>query len=114
MPSSDDTIRLWNVFTGATIGTFAGHKQPVLSVAFSPDGRTLASSGDDSTVRMWNVATQQELLVDRRLGGALSNLLFSPDGRLLLGSKRNAGRAGGLQVYRAPLLGEIVSAQRDE
>ena len=105
-PGPDDTIRVWDVFSGAEIGTCAGHKQPVFSVAFSPDGRTLASSSDDSTVRLWNVATQQELLVDRRLGGSLTNILFSPDGSLLIGSGRGTGRPGGMHIYRAPLFTE--------
>jgi len=63
---------------------------------------------------MWNVTTQQKLLVDRRLDGSLTNLPFSPDGRLLLGSNRTAVRAGGLQVYRAPLFSEMVAPLRRE
>jgi WD40 repeat protein/serine/threonine protein kinase len=106
----DDTIQLFDVTTGKSLGTCAGHKQPVFSVAFSADGNTLASASDDSTLKFWNVATQQELLSLRRLGGAMSGLLFSPDGRLLVGGTAPYAQTSGLRFHRAPLLGEIDGA----
>jgi WD40 repeat protein len=97
--SLNDSIRLWDVARGRLIGTFTGHKQPVFSLAFSSDGRTLASASDDSTLKLWNVATRQELLTIRKLGGALNNLLFSPDDTLLVGSHFQGAE---LRFCRAP------------
>jgi len=102
----DDTVRLWELPTGRFLGTCAGHKQGVTSVAFSADGMTLATASEDSTLKMWNVATQQELLSVRRLGGALRALLFSPDGRLLVGTTWSPS-GGALRFHRAPLFSEI-------
>ena len=103
----ENAIHLWEVASGKLLGTCTGHKQSVWSVAFSPDGKTVASASDDSTLKLWNVATQQELLTIPRLGGALTGLIFSADGRLLIGAGSMFAANGGVRFYRAPLLAEI-------
>ena len=56
--SNDDTLRLWDVETGAAIGSaLKGHTSDVNSVVFSPDGSKLASASYDNTVRLWDVET---------------------------------------------------------
>ena len=53
------------------------------AVAFSPDGRRLASASDDGTVRLWDPATGAELAALTGHTGQVTAVAFSPDGRRL-------------------------------
>ena len=58
--STDTTIKLWDMASGELLRTLTGHSVLVLSVAFSPDGRTLASGNTDSTIKLWDVSKVNE------------------------------------------------------
>jgi len=63
--------------------TLEGHKDSVLTVAFSPNGRILASGGSDNTINLWDVATGQ--ILHQLLGhtGQVFGVAFNPNGRIL-------------------------------
>jgi eukaryotic-like serine/threonine-protein kinase len=61
-----------------------GHDAPVGSLAFSPDGKRVASSGDDQTVRVWDTATGKEVAILRAPLGGVGGVRFSPDGSRLV------------------------------
>jgi WD40 repeat protein len=49
-------VRVWSVFTGKELARFTGHKGAVYCVAFSPDGKTLASGSADANILLWDVS----------------------------------------------------------
>ncbi len=61
--------------------TLKGHTGLVEAVAFSPDGRRLASTSDDQTVKVWDAGTGQEMLTLRGHTKGVMGVAFSPDGR---------------------------------
>lgn len=68
-------------FTPVT--TFLGHTLPVYSVAFSPDGQTLASSSKDSTIKLWDIRNGQLKTTLTGHSFDITSVAFSPNGQTL-------------------------------
>ncbi|MEG3971525.1 AAA-like domain-containing protein [Microcoleus sp. T2B6] len=58
-----------------------GHPNSVNSVAFSPDGNTLASASRDKTIKLWNLQSQKPIATLAGHSNAVSSVAFSPDGK---------------------------------
>jgi WD40 repeat protein len=89
--TEDWSIRLWNTADKQEQTSLVGHKGRVSSLAFSPDGRTLASGSWDKRVTFWDVANGQARHSYDWEIGAVRTLAFSPDG-LLAAAAGDSGR----------------------
>lgn len=59
--SGDGTARIWDCDTNTPFKTLRGHNNWVLSVAWSPDGKLIATGSMDNTVRIWNPKTGEQI-----------------------------------------------------
>jgi WD40 repeat protein len=84
-------VVLWNVASGEQKARLAGHKSVIRTIAFSPDGRWLATASGDRTgaahmgeARIWDVRTNRESSILTGHHGGVFTLAFTPDGRTLI------------------------------
>ncbi len=103
-------IQIWDARTGVVVHrlegrwedekekTWLGHRRPVRSLAFSPDGQILASGAEDATCIFWNVARGEvEWTAEGHYGG-VTGLAFNPDGKSLLSGSADTK----LRIWRIP------------
>jgi WD40 repeat protein len=97
-------VRLWDPVTGHPVGAplQTGARNGALGVAFSPNGKLLASADADGTVRLWNPATGQPVGAPIQTGAlnGVDAVAFSPNGKLLA----SADADGTVRLWQISLL----------
>ncbi len=74
-------VLLWDAASGNLIAALEGHTSNVWSVAFSPDGQTLVSSGYDGKVIVWSVAEKKSTATLEKHKGWCRSVAFHPGGK---------------------------------
>lgn len=78
--TSQSRVQIWDATIKKNIYTYTGHRQPITSVAWSPNGRRLASSSLDSTIQVWNAINGSYMYTYGGHVNGVSNVFYSHDG----------------------------------
>jgi WD40 repeat protein/serine/threonine protein kinase len=101
----NDKLLLWNTATWEEPKTLTGFSSEITSLAFAPDGKTLAAGEWNGTIRLWDMVEQREIA--HRVGHTLQvpRVAFSPDGRRLA----TGGVDSTIKLWDLPLLQEVAT-----
>ncbi len=96
---SGNTVKVWKAATGQTLLTYSGHgdANDVYALAWSPNGKYIASGGKDQAVRIWDAATGHTILIYKGHTETVWDVAWSPDGKEIVSCSQD----GTAQVWQS-------------
>ncbi|MCL6535440.1 MAG: hypothetical protein K6U77_05155 [Armatimonadetes bacterium] len=94
--TAEGSVRVFRVSDGTLLRVLTGHQGTVRSIAFTPDGRLLASAGDDGAIRLYRTVDGSPAGVLTAHTGKVFGIAFSPNGKLLA----SAGEDATIRLWR--------------
>jgi WD40 repeat protein len=87
--SAGHVLRMVDVETGAELWALPRDNYVFLTVAFRPDGKTIATGSQDTSIRLWNAETGKEIAILHGHQGYVDAVAFSPDGQKIVSWARD-------------------------
>lgn len=112
--SADKTLKIWDVATGKSVQTLAGHEQAVLTVAAHPGRQLVASGGKDRQVKLWDLSSTDPPKDVGSHGKAVYCVAFSPDGKWLASCGEDDTRIRIWNVAEAKSFKELTAEDADD
>ncbi len=94
--ANDHTVQVWEwakdtsrnfftslLFPNRRVNTYRGHSLKVTDVAWSPDGRRIASTSNDKSMQIWDAITHRTGFLHRNALGSMNSVAWSPDSRFI-------------------------------
>ncbi|KAG7384025.1 hypothetical protein PHYPSEUDO_003050 [Phytophthora pseudosyringae] len=99
----DQSVRLWDIATGAVAKTFRGHFASVCDVQFNRHANFIVSGSKDGTIRLWDILSGLCVHTLRQTLGEVTSISMASNGYTLLsGSRNNSNRLWDLRMLHAP------------
>jgi len=103
-------VKLWDPVSGSLMASLEGHTSNVWSIAISPDGSTLITSGYDGKVVVWDVAEKKARATLEKHKGWCRSVAISPDGKHFA----SAGEDGTVVIWKTEGAEELKSIKAHE
>jgi COMPASS component SWD3 len=99
----DQTVRLYDIHTGANVKTFRGHNASVCDAQFNRYANLIASGSKDGTIRLWDILSGLCVHTLRQTLGEVTSISLASNGYVLLsGSRNNSNRLWDMRMLSAP------------